>query len=224
LISPLEEITKHLLEDEEISWKHVEIKNLLLEPLLEVGIGVILMIVLSIIFNYITFLMKFEEIHLLFSLMYLIIPIIVAFTCGIGIVLPGIKKINQITTNLHLNPKKVRKYEDISLITNKRLIQKSYNAYKIDYSKNPIIALDDFEIYRDMIFINLHAIKVVIVENVETSYQIGFKFSLKEDNLIPVLFSVPTNKFPAFIDELTEKIPLKRKKRADNYIVNYFHK
>ena len=99
----MEEITKHLLEDEEISWKHVEIKNLLLEPLLEVGIGVILMIALSIIFNYITFLMKFEEIYLLFSLMYLIIPIIVAFSCGIGIVLHCIKKINQITTILHLS-------------------------------------------------------------------------------------------------------------------------
>ena len=84
--------------------------------------------------------------------------------------------------------------------------------------------MNNFEIYRDMIFVNLHAIKVVIVENVETSYQIGFRFNLKDDNLLPVLFSVPINKFPGFIDELTEKIPLKNKKRKDNYIVNYFQK
>ena len=224
LILPLEEIEKYILEGEEISWKHVETKNLLFEPLLEMGVGIILIVALSIVFNYVTYLMKFEEIHTLFSLMYFIVPIIVALTCGIGIILPGIKKLNQITVNLHSTPKKIRKYEEISIITSKRLIQKSYNAFEIDYVKNPIRNLDDFEIDRDMIFINLRAIKVVIVENIETSYQIGFKFNLKDDNLIPVLFSVPINKFPGFIDDLTEKIPLKKKIRKDNYIVNYFQK
>ena len=220
----MEEIEKHLLEGEEISWKHVEIRNLLFEPLLEIVIGIALIVALSIIFNYVTYLMRFEEIHLLFSLLYFIVPIIVAVTCGIGIILPGFQKLIQITSNLRSNPKKIRQYEEISLITNKRLIQKSYNAFEIDYSKNPINDLNNFEIYRDMIFVNLHAIKVVIVENVETSYQIGFRFNLKDDNLLPVLFSVPINKFPGFIDELTEKIPLKNKKRTDNYIVNYFQK
>ena len=220
----MEEIEKHLLEGEEISWKHVEIKNLLFEPLLEIVIGIALIVVLSIIFNYVTYLMRFEEIHLLFSLLYFIVPIVVAVTFGIGIILPGFQKLIQITSNLRLSPKKIRQYEEISLITNKRLIQKSYNAFEIDYSKNPINDLNNFEIYRDMIFVNLHAIKVVIVENVETSYQIGFRFNLKDDNLLPVLFSVPINKFPGFIDELTEKIPLKKKKRKDNYIVNYFQK
>ncbi len=213
-----------MLEGEEISWKHVEIRNLLFEPLLEIVIGIALIVALSIIFNYVTYLMRFEEIHLLFSLLYFIVPIIVAVTCGIGILLPGFQKLIQITSNLHSSPKKIRQYEEISLITNKRLIQKSYNAFEIDYSKNPINDLNNFEIYRDMIFVNLHAIKVVIVENVETSYQIGFRFNLKDDNLLPVLFSVPINKFPGFIAELTEKIPLKNKKRKDNYIVNYFQK
>ena len=224
MISLLEEIEKHLLEGEEISWKHVEIRNLLFEPLLEIVIGIALIVALSIIFNYVTYLMRFEEIHLLFSLLYFIVPIIVAVTCGIGIILPGFQKLIQITSNLRSNPKKIRQYEEISLITNKRLIQKSYNAFEIDYSKNPINDLNNFEIYRDMIFVNLHAIKVVIVENIETSYHIGFRFNLKDDNLLPVLFSVPINKFPGFIDELTEKIPLKNKKRKDNYIVNYFQK
>jgi hypothetical protein len=220
----MEEINKHFLEGEEISWKHVEIKNLLFEPILEVGIGVVLIIALSIIFNYITFLMKFEEIHMLFSLMYFIIPIVVAFVCGIGVVLPGIKKLNQITKNLQCNPKSLRNYEEVSVISNKRLIQKSYNAFKIDYSDNPISDLENYEIYRDMVFINLSAIKVVIAEKLETSYHIGFKFSIKDDNLIPLLFNVPINLFPRFIDELTEKIPLKHKKRQNNYIVNYFQK
>lgn len=220
----LEEIEKLLLEGEEISWKHVETKNLLFDPLLEIGIGFTLIIALSIIFNYITYLMKFEEIHILFSLMYFIVPIVVALTCGIVVVLPGIKKLIRITANLHLSLKKIREYEEISLITNKRLIQKSHSAFEIDYSKNPIGNLDDFEIYRDIIFINLQAIKVVVVENLETSCQIGFRFSLNDDNLIPILLSVPFNKFPGFIEELTEKIPLKKKKRKDNYIVNYFQK
>ena len=224
MISLLEEIEKHLLEGEEISWKHVEIRNLLFEPLLEIVIGIALIVALSIIFNYVTYLMRFEEIHLLFSLLYFIVPIIVAVTCGIGIILPGFQKLIQITSNLRSSPKKIRQYREISLITNQRLIQKSYNAFEIDYSKNPINDLNNFEIYRDMIFVNLHAIKVVIVENIESSYQIGFRFNLKDDNLLPVLFSVPINKFPGFIDELTEKIPLKNKKRKDNYIVNYFQK
>ena len=110
------------------------------------------------------------------------------------------------------------------MISNKRLIQKSYNAFKIDYSENPISDLENYEIYRDMVFINLSAIKVVIAEKLETYYQIGFKFSIKDDNLIPLLFSVPINLFPSFIDELTEKIPLKNKKRRDNFIVNYFQR
>ena len=168
--------------------------------------------------------MRFEEINVLFALLYLIFPIIVTVTCGIGIVLPGIKKLNQITKNLQVTPKDLRNYEEVSAISNKRLIQKSYNAFKIDYSENPISDLENHEIYRDMVFINLKSIKVVIAEKLETSFQIGFKFSIKDDNLIPLLFSVPLNLFPSFIDELTEKIPLKQKKRKDNYIVNYFQK
>jgi hypothetical protein len=220
----MEEIEKLLLEGEEISWKHVETRNLLFEPLLEIVIGIALIISLSLIFNYITYLMRFEEINALFALLYLIVPTIVTISCGIGIILPGIKKLNQITNNLQINPKDLRYYEEISVISNKRLIQKSYNAFKIDYSENPIIDLENHEIYRDMVFINLKAIKVVIAEKLETSYQIGFKFSIKDDNLVPLLFSVPLNLFPSFIDELTEKIPLKHKKRRDNFIVNYFQK
>jgi hypothetical protein len=220
----MEEIEKLLLEGEEISWKHVETINLLFEPLIEIVIGFALIISLSLIFNYITYLMKFEEINMLFALLYLVIPIVVTFTCGIGIILPAIKKLNQITKNLQVNPKDLRHYKEISVISNKRLIQKSYNAFKIDYSENPISDLENHEIYRDMVFINLNAIKVVIAEKLETSFQIGFKFSIEDDNLIPLLFSVPLNLFPSFIDELTERIPLKHKKRKDNYIVNYFQK
>ncbi len=220
----MEEIETLLLEGEEISWIFIETKNLLFEPLLEIVVGFALIISLSLIFNYITYLMRFEEINVLFALLYLIIPIIVTVTCGIGIILPGIKKLNQITKNLQVSLKDLRYYEEISVVSNKRLIQKSYNAFKIDYSKNPISDLENHEIYRDMVFINLKAIKVVIAEKLETSYQIGFKFSIKDDNLIPLLFSVPLNLFPSFIDELTEKIPLKHKKRKDNYIVNYFQK
>ena len=168
--------------------------------------------------------MRFEEINVLFALLYFIVPIIVSVTCGIGIILPGIKKLNQITKNLHVNPKDLRYYEEISVISNKRLIQKSYNAFQIDYTENPISDLENHEIYRDMVFINLKAIKVVIAEKLEASYQIGFKFSIEDDNLIPLLFTVPLNLFPGFIDELTEKIPLRRKKRKDNYIINYFQK
>ena len=152
----------------------------------------------------------------------LIFPIIVTITCGIVIILPGIKKLNQITNNLQVTPKDLRYYEEISVISNKRLIQKSYNAFKIDYSKNPIRDLENYEIYRDMVFINLKAVKVVIAEKFETFYQIGFKFSIKDDNLIPLLFTISINLFPSFIDDLTDKIPLKHKKRKDNYIVNYF--
>ena len=71
----------------------------------------------------------------------------------------------------YLSLKKVREYEEISLITNKRLIQKSYNAFEIDYSKNPISNLNDFEIYRDTIFITLQAIKVVVVEKKEYTHR-----------------------------------------------------
>ena len=220
----MEEIKIHLLDDEEITWKNIEIKNLLLSPLLEIVVGIALIVSLSILFNYITYLMKFEEINLLFSLSYFIVPIIVSLSCGITIILPAIKKLNKITLNLRENLKNIKVYEEIILITSKRLIQKSYNAFEINYSQNPITDLENFEIIRDLVFINLKAIKVVIAEKMEEFYQVGLKFNLEDDNYVPILLAIPFNKFDSFLEELTEKIPLKRKKRKDNYLINYFQK
>lgn len=222
MISTLEEIKKYLLNGEEISWKNVEIQNLLFNPIIEIGVGIALIVSLSLLFNYITYLMKFEEINMFFVLLYFLAPIAVLISFGIVVILPAIKKLNKIMSDLQENFKNLKRYEEITVITGKRLIQKSYNVFEIDYSQNPITDLENFEIIRDLVFINLEAIKVVIAEKLEFSYQVGFKFNLEDDNYVPIFLNIPFNKFDGFMEELIEKIPLKRKKRQDNYIINYF--
>ena len=128
----------------------------------------------------------------------------------------------EITSNLHLKANKIRKYEEISVITNKRLIQKSYNIFKIDYLNNPISDLDSFKINRDMVFVDLESIQVVSTEQMEIIYQVGFKFNDDDKNFIPLLFTFPINKFHDFINILSDNIPLNRKVRKSNNIINYY--
>ena len=216
----MEELENYLLDDEEILWSHREMMNLIQLPTLEIIIGTSLSGGLSLSLNFIIYVFFAKNIILLLSL--IILPIVIVIIFGLSLIMPGIRQYIQITENLHLNTKDLRKYEGISIITNKRLIQKSYNAFEIDYLQNPINDLENFKIYRDMVFVNLESIQVVSAEEMEYFFQVGFKFKEDDTNFMPLLFSIPRDRFSEFLSILKENIPLQRKIRISNYIINYY--
>ncbi|MFX1381466.1 MAG: hypothetical protein ACFFBP_03410 [Promethearchaeota archaeon] len=216
----MEEIERYLLEEEKILWKYVETKNLLKIPILKIVIGIILTISLSILFNLLYYILIQDPIAVLISILSLSIASFVIF--GIFLIIPGILKYLKIMDNLKTTSKNLMKYSEISIITDKRLIQKSYNVFEIDYVKNPITNLEDFEINRDIVFVNLPSIHVVSIEALESFYQVAFKNRDDDEQYIPLLFTIPLENISEFINILEEEIPLKRKKRLGNYLINYY--
>jgi len=216
----MREIQAFLLEDEKILWRHVEIKNLLKLPLLEVLIGITLACLLSIFFNVIFYLLLQETLILFLSL--IIFPITKFMIFGISLIIPGIKKYLEILNNLKIPPKMAMKYKEISFLTNKRLIQKSYNIFEIDFQQNPLTNLDDIEINRDLIFVNLSKIKLVSTEELDDHYEIAFKFNENDKNYIPLLLTIPNKGLPELLNILKHEISLTEKKRIGNYIVNFY--
>ncbi|MFX1276582.1 MAG: hypothetical protein ACFFAT_16270, partial [Promethearchaeota archaeon] len=194
----MEEIERYLLEEEKILWKYVETKNLLKIPILKIVIGIILTISLSILFNLLYYILIQDPIAVLISILSLSIASFVIF--GIFLIIPGILKYLKIMDNLKTTSKNLMKYSEISIITDKRLIQKSYNVFEIDYVKNPITNLEDFEINRDIVFVNLPSIHVVSIEALESFYQVAFKNRDDDEQYIPLLFTIPLENISEFIN------------------------
>ncbi|MFX1239517.1 MAG: hypothetical protein ACFFAS_13350 [Promethearchaeota archaeon] len=209
-----------LLEGEEILWKNIKQKDLVRESFIEILIGIILIALISIggnILFYMFFSNTFDA----------LIPLIV-FPIGISIIFsklliyPGMQKYLEISKNLGLKYKELRYYNEKTLVTNKRIIRKSYDAYKIDYSQNPISDLDSFKLYKDLVYINLTSIGVVYTEFAGEEWQIGFKFNEAEKEFVPLLLLVPSDKYVGLIDVLEKHIPLKRKNHMSNDTIIFY--
>jgi len=216
----MRKIQDFLLDNEIILWKHMEIKNLLKIPLLETIIGIALTGMFSILFNVILYLLLNETFILILSL--LILPIVIFIIFGFSLIIPGVKKYLEITNNLKLPSKRIMKYKEITAITNKRLIQKSYDIFEIDFKKNPITSLSNMEINRDLVFVDLQSINLVSIEELEEYHKIAFKFNKDDKNYLPLLLTIPNKDFPEFINILKKEIPLTKKKRAGNFIIDYY--
>ncbi len=213
-------IEEFLLKDEEILWTFTEIKNIVKIPILEVLIGIILSTILSIVFNMLFYMFFQETLALIISL--ILFPLISFIIFAITLIIPGIKKYYEIINNLKTTLNKAIRYKEIIVITNKRIMQKSYNVFNIDYIKNPITNYNDLLINRDLVLVNLTSIHVVSTEELEESYQVAFKFTKNDKNYLPMLFEIPKDQFPEFIYILKKEIPLSKKTRIHNFLIDYY--
>jgi len=215
----MERIEDNLLKNEEILWKHITTTNLLQVPILKGLIGLSLVGIISILFNFVMYVFFSESFILILSL--ILLPIFTALIFGVSLIIPGMKDYFQIKKNLHSDYKNLKEYKEISIITSKRLIQKTYKAFT-SYSEYPILDLKNYQINHDIIFVNLNSISVVSSEIDGSNYQIAFKHDEKDKNFIPLLYTIPLKQYNKFINILRELIPLKRKKRTGNFLVNYY--
>ncbi|MBN1800448.1 MAG: hypothetical protein JW891_03025 [Candidatus Lokiarchaeota archaeon] len=216
----MEDIDLELLEGEEILWKKVKSKNLIEKPVYNLLLGLIFIAFVSLGGN---FLINFIFFPTLISILSMVLfPLGVLTIIGIVFIRPLILRLSKISRDLGLTFKELQHYQEIEIISNKRLIKKSYDAFEIDYSQNPITDLNGYQLSKDLVYIDLSAINTVLVEKIDEGWQIGFKFKGKDDYLVPLLFFVPLKEFSIFISILKENIPLKTKRHLNNDLIGYY--
>jgi ABC-type multidrug transport system fused ATPase/permease subunit len=203
----LEQIKQLLTEGEDILWYYRETKSLIKEPLIHVFIGILLMVILSYLILVIA---SWLEWILWVVILLLLIPI------GLFIrsILFSIKDYRDKIKTLQLSFKKLRHYECIYAITNKRWIQKDFdlnsNVEVSDYFKETI------EKFKDIVFVNLEKIEAIYTFEDKTNI-IALYIEYNEENPEETDFGVwvSSKEFHKAIDTLKKVIPLENEKEGE---------
>ncbi len=209
-----------LNEGEKILWKQTRSKNLIRKYIFNLVIGLLLIALISLGGNLLIYFVFIPTIITFLSL--ILFPLGILLIIGFFFIYPIIQKLWRISRNLGLNFNELQHYQEIELVSNMRLIKKSYDAFEINYSQNPITDLEAYHLLKDLVYIDLKAISVVLTEKTNKGWQIGFKFDETDKSLVPLLLLIPLNTFSNFISVLEETIPLKSKKRLSNEIIAYY--
>jgi len=215
------EVIERLLEkDEKILWKKSKIRNLMKIYQVIIAITIVSSFFIFILYPCIAIVAFTYNIDFISFLIFFLISEI---SILLGISWIFIKDRIKMIRILQKTIDELKSYEEIDIITNKRIIQKNY-IWADTLKKNlPEFAASSVKIKTDLIFLNIDAIEVIIVDL--KNKEIGFMINEIKDNYI-IYFDFfkrrgfdPNEMFYA-LKILKEILPL-RKVKENEYEIEY---